>query len=234
METDPKPARRLKMGTLLVAVVATAIVVALSPADMPQSPGDPSVGAFARFLYFHGALTWVNLATFTLAAIAAVFYLARRSVGAYRWASALRYVSLLLWIPNTWMGFESMRKMWGGIKWDEPRLAMSIWILLGAVLLFGIDFLFHNWRLTAVGDVLIAGALWYGVVTVMILAENDFHPDSPVLNSALDVQLFYFAMTLTSLAAVMAATWMLKDRLARLPLPAAPPSEPADPDVIEA
>jgi hypothetical protein len=215
MESDRNPATRRKVVLLAAAIAVTAVVVALSPADMPQSPGDPSVGEFARFLYFHGALTWVNLATFTLAAVAAIVYLVRGSVNAYRWASAWRYVSLLLWIPNTWMGFESMRRMWGAIKWDEPRLAMSIWILLGAILLFGIDFSFHRWKLTAALDGVLAGALWYGVVTVMILAETDFHPDSPVFNSSLEVKLFYLAMTLTSFVAVYAATSLLKDRLSR-------------------
>lgn len=208
MSATAKPATGRKAAVFGVAAAATGVLVALSPEDV-------MLGAFVRFLYFHGALTWVNLATFTFAAIAAVFYLFRGTENAYRWASAFRYVSIALWAVNTWMGFESMRQTWGGIKWDEPRLAMTIWVMLAAVLLFGIESLLHRPKVTAVLDILLASGVWYGIWTVMLVtAENDFHPDSPIFNSGPEVIGFYLAMVVTSFVATYAATWLVKDRLA--------------------
>ena len=208
--TTRMPATRLKAGVFVLAVLATAILVALSPED-------ETLGGFVRFLYFHGALTWVNLGTFTLAAIAAVWFLAKGGTAQYRWAGSFRYVSLALWIVNTWMGFESMRRTWGGIKWDEPRLAMSIWVLLAALVVFGLDLVLHDKRrITATLDVLLAAGVWYGTWTVMVVtAAEDFHPDSPVFNSGPEVIGFYLAMTAASLVWVVAGSAMLRDRLGR-------------------
>ncbi|MDA3937050.1 MAG: hypothetical protein PF636_09425 [Actinomycetota bacterium] len=204
MPVEKMPASRLKAGVLIVAALITAVLVALSPEDQ-------TLGPVVRLLYFHGALTWVNLATFSFAAAFAAFYLVRGDESPYRWASAFRYVSLGLWALNTWMGVESMRMIWGGIKWDEPRLRMTFWVMIGALLVFALDLILHRWRLTAAMDVGIAVLLWY----LLLTTPMEFHPDSPVFNSGPDIIAFFLWMGITMFVATLAATWMLRDRLGR-------------------
>lgn len=222
------PNTRLKWGVVTVFSLATAGLVFTSPPD-------EILGTFVRFLYFHGALTWVNLATFVGAAVAAGLYLAGKGADRYWWAASLRYVSLVLWAMNTWMGFYSMKRTWGGIKWDEPRLAMSVWVMIAVLLAFGIDLALHNHKVSAVSDIAlalgVAVSTWYVVV---IAAPKDFHPDSPVFNSGPEVIGFYLAMTATSAVVIFALASLLKDRLA----PRATPPEviagsPAAPESAE-
>ena len=195
---------RARAGAVIIFSFATAGLVALSPPD-------ETLGTIVRFLYFHGALTWVNLALFTLAAIVAIAYLLRGQTGAYRWASSFRYIALVYWAINTWMGFESMILVWGGVKWDEPRLRMTFWVMLAALLVFAVDFLFHRWRLTASLDVALAVLVW----ALLLSTPMEFHPDSPVLHSPPEIIAFFIAMTATSFAATMFAAWLLRDRLGR-------------------
>ncbi|MGB4593351.1 MAG: hypothetical protein WBI63_06210 [Coriobacteriia bacterium] len=170
MPLSPK-ARSFAFALVALAVVGAVAAVLLTPPDQ-------KLGAMVRFVMFHGASTWVNMATFTIAGILGVAVL----VGVTKagpWNRAFRWVSLPLWCVNAVLGILSMKLIWGGILWGEPRLGMTFGILAGAALVFAGQMLFDSPKVPAALDLLLAGTLW----TLVIVLPNLFHPDSPVFSS---------------------------------------------------
>lgn len=161
---------------MLFALIAGAVVGCV--AAVLLTPPDEKLGAMVRFVMFHGASTWVNMATFTVAGIAGLAFLLGRH-GARAWGEAFRWISLPLWVVNSILGLLSMRLIWGGILWTEPRLGMTFGVLGGALIIFAVQLIVDAPRITAALDALLAGTLW----TLVILLPNLFHPDSPVFQS---------------------------------------------------
>lgn len=186
-----------------MAVVTAVLVFAIPP--------DQSLGGLVRLVIFHGATTWVNLATFTLAALFSAAFLVSSRLGLYWWASAFRYISLPLWLINTAMGVVSMRLAWGGFEWAEPRLQMTFWVLLGALVVFAADFLVGNRRLTAALDIGLAGVLWYLLMT----SHNLAHPDSPVFASGSTIIAIFLGQVAACFVIALILASFVRDRLAQ-------------------
>lgn len=166
-----KTARTALVAAIPLAVVACAVAIL-------SIPPDARLGTMVRFVMFHGASTWVNMATFTLAGLFGLAYVAglRRAL---RWGQAFRWISLPLWGVNTVLGLLSMEWLWGDILWREPRLLMTFGLLAGALVILAMQLIVDNPTVPAVLDALLAGSLWF----MVLVLPNLFHPDSPVFGS---------------------------------------------------
>ncbi len=165
---------RTRRTLLLIMAVSAAVAAAL----VFTTPPDVKLGVMLRLVLFHGASTWVNLGTFTLAGVLGIGVV----LGVKRFVSygeAFRWISLPLWGMNTVLGLLSMQLIWGGILWDEPRLSMTFYILAASVIVVAVQLIFGLPRLSALFDALLAAGLW----TAVLVLPNLFHPDSPVFNS---------------------------------------------------
>ena len=162
--------------TTLLALIALAVVGCV--VSILSIPPDARLGKMVRFVMFHGAATWVNMGTFTLAGLLGLAFVfgVRRVLP---WNEAFRWFSLGLWVVNTVLGTLSMKLLWGGILWDEPRLLMTFGILAGSVVTLALQLIFDKPVIPAVVDAVLAGSLWY----LVLVLPNLFHPDSPVFNS---------------------------------------------------
>ncbi len=192
------PRTRTTLVTLILLAVVGCVAAVL------VTPPDEKLGTMVRFVMFHGASTWVNMATFTLAGIAGLAFLLGNQ-GARPWGEALRWVSLPLWVVNSILGILSMQLIWGGILWSEPRLAMTFGILGGALVIFAVQLIFDAPRVTAALDALLAGTLW-GLV---VFLPNLFHPDSPVFQSGNWAFIGGFLGMVSSIAVVAACLTVL-------------------------
>lgn len=183
--------------TRTVLLAAIPVLAAVCAVFVFRIPPDAKLGAMVRFVMFHGASTWVNMGTFTLAGIAGIAYaLGFAPLG--RWGEAFRWISLPLWIVNTVLGILSMKLLWGGILWSEPRLKMTFGLLAGAMIILAVQFLFDHPKVPALLDALLAVSLW---VLVLVL-PNLFHPDSPVFSSGDPSYIIGFLGMVVSLAAI--------------------------------
>lgn len=185
-----KPARTLLIALIPLGVVACAI-------SLLSIPPDEKLGTMVRFVMFHGASTWVNMGTFTIAGILGLGF-AFGAKGLGRWGEAFRWFSLPLWMVNTVLGILSMKLIWGGILWDEPRLIMTFGLLAGAVVILALQLIFENQRIPAVLDAVLAASLW----ALVLLLPNLFHPDSPVFSSENAAYIYGFLGMVTSIAVV--------------------------------
>lgn len=166
-----KTARIALVALIPAAVVACAVAIL-------SIPPDEKLGAMVRFVMFHGASTWVNMGTFTLAGVLGLaFIFGAAKLG--RWGEALRWFSLPLWTLNTILGILSMKLIWGGILWNEPRLLMTFGLLAASVIIVALQLIFDHPKIPAALDAVLAAALWFLVLAL----PNLFHPDSPVFSS---------------------------------------------------
>ncbi|MDA3935866.1 MAG: hypothetical protein PF636_03240 [Actinomycetota bacterium] len=186
----------------LAVIAFVGVVVAVLVFSLPP---DVQLGTTLRLVIYHGAQTWVNMAIFTFAALAAVTYLISRNATAYKWATGFRYVAVPLWILNTALGLVSSKVAWGSINMEEPRLQATFYLLLGAGLLLAVDFGFDKPLLTALADVAMAGALWF----LILGAQNFVHPDSPVMNSGWEIKGPFFGIVGGIMVMALLASWLV-------------------------
>lgn len=192
MPLAPKT-RTILIGAIPVLAVACAAFALTIPPDQ-------TLGVMVRFVMFHGASTWVNMATFTLAGLGGVAYLlGAKRLG--RWGEAFRWISLPLWIVNTILGILSMKLIWGGILWREPRLLMTFGLLAATVLILAVQLIFDQPKVPSALDALLAIALWF----LVLVLPNLFHPDSPVFSSGNMAYIGRFFGMVAALAAIAAA-----------------------------
>jgi hypothetical protein len=188
-----RTARTILLALIPVSAVACAIAIL-------SIPPDQKLDTMVRFVMFHGASTWVNMATFTLAGLAGIAYL----LGAKRllpWGQAFRWFSLPLWVVNTVLGILSMQLLWGGILWKEPRLLMTFGLLAGSVVIVAMQLIVDSPKVPAALDAVLAASLWY----LVIFLPNLFHPDSPVFSSGNSAYITGFLGMVVSLAVIAMA-----------------------------
>ena len=191
------PLTKTARTVLVAAIPAAAIACAVAVLNIPP---DEKLGTMVRFVMFHGASTWVNMGTFTLAGLCGLaFVFGAERLG--RWGEAFRWFSLPLWTVNTVLGILSMKLIWGGILWNEPRLMMTFGLLAASVVILAIQLIFEHPRVPAVLDAVLAAALWF----LVLVLPNLFHPDSPVFASENTAYIYGFLGMVVSIAIVALA-----------------------------
>jgi hypothetical protein len=159
------------------------------------------LGTLVRLVILHGASTWVNMAAFTLAGLAGLAYVVTRRDPLHRIGAGFRYIAVPWWILNTALGLLSSRLAWNSINLAEPRLQATFWIMLAAGIVLAVDFGFGKSLWSSLADVAMAGVLW----TLILGARNFVHPDNPVMNSGLDIQVPFFGIVGTLFVAALLA-----------------------------
>jgi hypothetical protein len=206
----PEPPAPASSNTALyvvmgVALAGCAVAVAMVPVDTMLKD-------LLRPVLFHGASTWVNLLTFTLAAILAVVYLVNRRPATYAYVAAIRYTSFSLWILNTLMGMYSAYITWGSSFWSEPRLQASFWIILLLAGAMAVDILVDRPVIHSAFDIVIGLGVW----AFVFLTPRDIHPDSPVMASGWGIKAIFAAIVITWGIAVFVVIRLWAKRLKRL------------------
>ena len=194
----------LSAAMVMLAVLMGVLIMIIPP--------DEKLGGMVRLVMTHGASTWVNMATFTLAGLLGVAFVLGNAP-ARRWGEAFRWISLPLWTINSALGLLSMKLIWGGILWDEPRLWMTFGLLAASVAVVAMQLVFDLPKLTAVLDALLAGSLW----ALVLLLPNLFHPDSPVFSSG---NWAFIGPFLGIVAALLGIALVIATLIVRRPLPA--------------
>lgn len=192
---------RLLVAVMALSVVASAVLVAAVPVEV-------RLGQLLKLVLFHGASTWVDLLAFTVQMLLGAAFLVMGGPLLYSWARTLRYIAPVWWAANTLMGIVSMRLAWGGFVWSEPRMRMTLWILVASFALLGLDQFLERRRLLAAGDVAMGVLLWSLVLT----SAKVMHPDSPVFASGGLMIGLFIGMVVVMLAGGSALAMLLQRR----------------------
>lgn len=194
---------RILAAVVAVSVVASAGLVAAVPVEV-------RLGQLLKLVLFHGASTWVDLLAFTLQALLGAAFLVLGRSSLYSWARTLRYIGPIWWAANTVMGIVSMRLAWGGFVWGEPRMRMTLWILVASFALLGLDQFVERRRILAAGDIAIGVLLW----SLVLASPKVMHPDNPVFASSGTIIGLFIGMVVVMLLGGSALAMLLQRRLA--------------------
>ncbi len=177
-----------------IALIAAVVFAALSPLEK-------TLGANARFVYFHGAWVWTGMIGFTLAALIGLAALLNRRAAWQRWSQAWGRAGLFFWITFLPMSLWAMQANWGGLFLDEPRWQIPFNLaIVGLLLQIGLSFLPLPW--TCAGNLLFGLLFFFG----MRGSEAVLHPESPIFNSeAGAIQFFFFGLVVI----LTLAAWQL-------------------------
>lgn len=200
-------ARRVTVALIPLGIIGCTVAVL-------NIPSDARIGMMVRFVMFHGASTWVNMGTITLAGVLSAIGLAGRP-GAAHWGVAFRWVALPHWALNTVLGFISARLLWGSVMLNEPRMAMTLGILGAGMIVLAVQLIVDDPRTPAALDVALAVALWALILTV----PNATHPDSPVFSSGDPAFRYCFFGMVLAIAVIAGALVTLVARRKKAPTP---------------
>ena len=212
---NPKPSSTV-VTIVAAGVVALAALVAYLVSTIPAVEG---LGTKVKLPLFHGASTWVDLMLFVLMGIAAIAYLATRRDAIYAWEVGLRAIAAPLWLVNSVLGLVAALNTWDftGSKesplssvMQDPRLVAQMVILFGVAMLLLLDWLVLDSRAhKAIADLVFVSA---GVVLLSDIfldpAKRALHPDSPVLNSGLEIKGPFFGMVLSIFGICLLVAWL--------------------------
>jgi hypothetical protein len=215
------PARHTRLVGVTVLGVALVAAIAFTVAF----PAVEGIGTRVRLPVFHGALTWVNLAAFSLMGIAAIVALVTRSDRAYRWEEALRWIAVPMWIVGSGLGYLAAINTWdftasktsrASLVMADPRLMAQFWILLAGLALLALGLMIDDRRWLSVLDVGFVGLMWVVIMRAVLGPGRALHPDSPVLNSdELRIKLLFLGIVAALGVATLAAAWLVSKRRGR-------------------
>jgi hypothetical protein len=207
---------------LVLAAAGFFVAALLLTQAIPPVEG---LGDKVRLPMFHGGSTWVNIAVFSITGLLALLYLIFRRDDLYRWEAGFRWVAAVMWIVNSVLGVIAAANTWDftgssstplAVIRQDPRLLAQFQLLLLLLVVLVIQWMFKNKVLRAVLDVIYVIIFWLllrGVFTDE--AARALHPDSPVLNSASDIQIPFFAIVGCLFVAACLVAWFIRDAMVR-------------------
>jgi len=213
------PAGRI---ALVLGAVGFIIAALLLTQAIPPVEG---LGDKVRLPMFHGGSTWVNMMLFTIVGVFALLYLVLRRPDLYRWETGFRWVAAPLWIINSVMGVIAAASTWDFsgssasplvVIREDPRLMAQFQLLILLLLVLVLQWMFQSQVLRAsldLGYVIVFWVLLRGLFTSE--AAQALHPDSPVLNSAADIQIPFFAIVGSLFIASCLIAWFIRDAMVR-------------------
>lgn len=200
----------MKNWKLPAAVGALGLIAAITFAL--NYPAVENLGSKVRLPVFHGALTWANLMVFAALGLVALVYLIKGNEKAYRWTEALRFISVIMWIVGTVLGFLAAMNTWDftgsqtpmlTLLMSDPRLVIQIVVALFGLALFVLPLIVESHKVRAAVDFIFVLVMAVGLGWAMN-AGKALHPDSPVMNSdEFIIKALFFCMVISNL--VMAA-----------------------------
>lgn len=214
MSTRPSPA------TIGIAAAAIAVLSAGVAYSLYLIPAVKGLGSKVKLPMFHGASTWVDLMLFILMGIVAVLYLVTRKDSVYAWEVGLRSVAAPLWVINSVLGLIAALSTWdftGSLQspltvvMQDPRLVAQMVLLVGVAILILLHWLVLEKRThKAIADIVF---VIFGVVLLSDIfldpAKRALHPDSPVLNSGVEIQAPFFGIVAGLLAISLILAWLI-------------------------
>jgi hypothetical protein len=153
-------------------------------------PSDRILGSNLRLILLHGAWVWTGMTLFALSAAVGFLALIARRKRLHSGSLALGRAGLAFWLTYLPMSLLVMQMNWGGLFFDEPRWRIPFSFAVVAVLLQTGLVLINRPLVASTTNLLFGVALWYNLRT----ASTVLHPESPITQSGLAIQLFFFLL----------------------------------------
>lgn len=191
-----QPLPWLVLGGLLTAVLFLFYL----------APEEATLGTGIRAVYIHVALTWTGMAGLTLAGLLGLALFVSANEKLIRWMQTLGWVAFGFYLAGIIMSAVASKVNWGGVFWQEPRMAAALNNLAVAIILLTLNMLIRWVRmrgfLQAVVPVLM---IWITSRAPLVL-----HPSNPIRSSeAVNIQFTFIAFFLLFSAIAAWIIWKL-------------------------
>lgn len=188
---------------LLAGLAASIVVVTL------LGPAEKTLGDTARIIYIHGAMVWVSLVTFFVAALLGVGGLLARKEWLHRWCRAAGRVALIFWIGYLPLSMWAARAAWGRVFLQDPSFQRAFRILSIALIVQVVIWL----RPRPTWFTSLLNLIPFAYLSLQLSsAQQLMHPDSPIRNadSSLIQYYFYFLAALCAAFALQTGRLLLQ------------------------
>ena len=180
--------RRNPLPWLLLGGLITAVVFLLYLA-----PEEATLGTGIRTVYIHVALTWTGMAGFILAGLLGLAVLITGNEKLVRWMQTLGWTAFGFYVAGVAMSAIASRVNWGGIFWQEPRMAAAFKSLAVATIIMVLNMWIPQVRVRGLLQAIIPVV----VAWITYTAPKVLHPSNPIFSSeATGIQFAFIAMFL--------------------------------------
>jgi hypothetical protein len=180
-------------------------------------PAEKTLGSAARIIYLHGALVWVAIMVFGMAALLGAAGLLARRTWLHQWSRAAGQVALLFWAGYLPLSMWAAKATWGRVFLADPSFQRAFRILAVALIIQVVIWLVPHpaWAGSALN--LLPAAF---LVLQLYRTQQFMHPDAPIreAESALIQVYFYFLSALCALLAFAIGRWLLRRQVPGRPV----------------
>lgn len=178
---------------LIKSIIISGFLIVLILVFLPP---EKTLGPVIKLVYLHAALVQTSLMLFVAAGVTGLFDLFLKRDKLYAWSKVTQKMAILTWVLYLLSSMIVTYLSWGVvIAWEEPRVQMSIRVIILSLVFFIVSAWLNNRKIRDVINLLTA-------VLVMLLsltAVNIRHPNNPVgeSESILYAIAFYFVLVST-------------------------------------
>jgi len=140
---------------LLIVSIATITMI---------SPAEKTLGNFVKSIYLHAAFIWAAIIMFSVAGLLGLIACFSSNDNFYQWSTAIEYTAISIWSINFLFSLVIQSLAWGGIAWNEPRTAMSIFILLFSFILIFASLITKPLKIKGLYNLLMSIIMWFFLV----------------------------------------------------------------------
>jgi hypothetical protein len=180
-------------------------------------PAERTIGQVIKIVYLHGALSRAGMVGFVAAGAVGLAYLLKPRPTLGRWTKAFALSGWIYWVAHFIVSMPATRLTWGPwIAWGEPRVTMTLQIMVVGLAVIVITWLVEDGRFAAVAN------LSLGVAVLLLAARTGVlrHPLDPIASSpAMILRLIYLLLLIPVVGSMVLVAWRLA--LSRNPVPAA-------------
>jgi hypothetical protein len=193
--------RRNPLPWLLLGGLITAVLFLLYLA-----PEEATLGTGIRTVYIHVALTWTGMAGFVLAGLLGLVILVTGNEKLIRWMQPLGWTAFGFYVAGVGMSAIASRVNWGGIFWQEPRMAAAFKSLAIATIIMVLNMWIPQVRVRGLMQAIIPVA----VAWITYTAPKVLHPSNPIFSSeATGIQFAFIGMFLLFASIAAWIVWRL-------------------------
>ncbi len=193
--------RRQPLPWLVLGGLVTAVLFLIYLA-----PEEATLGTGIRTVYIHVALTWTGMAGFVLAGLLGLVVLITANEKLERWMKILGWTAYGFYVAGVAMSAIASHVNWGGVFWQEPRMAAAFKSLSVATILLVANMWVPQVRVRGFLQAIIPAAVaWITYSAPLVL-----HPGNPIFSSeATGIQLAFISMFLLCAAIAAWIVWRL-------------------------
>ena len=183
------------------------LCIALAAVILILMPGEKTLGWVIKIVYLHGALSRAGMVGLWAAGIAGAVYLIRPRPALARWTAALLLSGWSYWAAHFIVSMPATRLTWGPwVAWGEPRVTMTLQVLVAGLVVIVITRLLKDARFTAAAALLLAVAVAFLVGRTGVLR----HPLDPIGTSPSTLfRLVYLLLLIPVVGSMFLIAWRL-------------------------